>query len=51
MKNKQFLLRLPVELYAELVAEAKARGLTVSAMTRVILLDALRKRFSERLKK
>lgn len=39
--EKRFELRLPVEFYDEVKAEAKKKHLTVSAFVRLVLLDYL----------
>ena len=49
--TKQFLVRLQKGLHQELAAEAKARGLSTNALVSVILLDALRKKYTERAKR
>ena len=45
------MVRLPLSLHTDLKAEAEARGLTVAALLRVILHEALGKKYREREKK
>ena len=47
-EDKKLLLRLPIRLHDALKKEAKVRGLTVSALTRIILQDSLAKKYRER---
>lgn len=46
--SKKLLLRLPDKLHSTLKQEAGSRGLTVSALVRVILQDGLEKKYRER---
>lgn len=50
-KIASLVLRLPCSFLAELKPEARARGLTVSALIRVILKDGLDTKYRERKKK